>query len=183
MLTELLLWFKESGLPQLAAVAFSITAFAISLATYRHTRRRDSESMTGSRKANLLADLSKNSEVANEWLLKITNVTDVAANNLIATLDETPVLEHKSIDNHWTHQVEVRHLSPKDTITYRLHLQVEYYENDHGGGAITYDGLGSRDAPKLLKVSWTDESGLPGLYEEPLHFQDRPRRQRKQQTS
>ena len=51
-MTQFLLWFKESGLPQVAAVVLSVAAFGISLLSYRQTWKRDKENTTRLRKVS-----------------------------------------------------------------------------------------------------------------------------------
>ena len=128
----------------------------------------------------LIADVTKNVDVVNEWILTITNMSDVPAKDVTVTLDDIPILKHECTADYCTHQVEVREIAGKDKISYLLYLQTKYAKKSPSGfgGIIYYDGMGSKDEPEVVKVSWSDESGLPGLHSKPLRFERPPAQQK-----
>jgi len=106
---------------------------------------REQERAIQSRKANLKAELQKVER--NNYRLVINNSGPGTARNVKATLDGKPILEHPAIVHD---QQEITLIGPDSEISYMTDINFDC------------------SPPFEFKVTWEDDSGIPGKWETTL---------------
>lgn len=106
---------------------------------------REQDRAIQSRKANLKAELRKVER--NSYRLVINNSGQGTARNVEAKLDGKPILEHPAIASS---QQEIKLIGPCSEISYITGIALDC------------------SPPFKFKVTWEDDSGVPGEYETTL---------------
>src|SRR5713226_907679 len=96
---------------------------AAAIVTYRMYRAQQPS------KAVLRARVFRDNETDNVYHLEITNITGSPADDVEVKLDGHPITEHPASAWGVTDQVEYRSIPGKETVEYRLYLQLEYYRD------------------------------------------------------
>lgn len=159
-------WFAEPGRTELASFAVAIAAFLVSVVAVVMSVKtqgkqgklqarlveieeaRDQSLAQQARRARLRAEITSRPGVRSpNYYLEIINDGEAVAGNVIARLEDKPIMEHPAIPGF---QSEITEIGPRSTARYILSITM------------------TRTPPWRLSLTWDDESGSPGSYQTTL---------------
>jgi len=151
-------WFRDGGHAALAACAVSVLALVVSIlawvTSWRTQKRqvaiedaRELDRIAQTRKAQLVARIVREPPVhPTSFYLEVENKGTALARDVSITLDRTPVLGHAAL---MEGQEEVTCVGRLSLFRYGLYAPSCPY-------------------PRSIRITWSDDSGEPGLYETTL---------------